>query len=530
MGLRTWTAAVAVAAATVTAGGAAEAAPPSPPVGLSLWFEEGEVRYENGEPKDVTLYENFDRYVQELDITATIETPTDTGVSVLAEQGDMAGLDWRGIEQVDEDYRPDLANGGFVRSRFYRHARWMERFSSFLVVPVDSRDRIVGVPILDVAGFDNLWLPTDSNFIRRMDARQLTYGCEAVGQCTNPTRFVVQGLMQIRQAQYPNIVAQKIPKQAEYLKVIWTEDLDNPRYVPLQHKKYNETPYKYGFQIEAKAATPPNGQYFLPGQQVPVTLTYKDGAGNRLHPAGSLPTVQDFLDNDIPSGLRYYDGIRQQLTLYYALKHREGLAITTLTGPTNLEKMPKHVLSFNDFFAPQASYATVEEDGFTSLTILNPSIPQQLFPDLLDSPVSDTVTFTLPANAKPGTYVFAVKGRRDWGGEALNRGTSIDIQVGQAAKTTFTPTTGNCQNCHSNTNTQVSGLDKINHGLGDRRTCVGCHGKMDFEPDHALDYRIHLIHTRSERVPDDPNDCSMCHTSPPPAGVPPKGFPGIGPY
>jgi hypothetical protein len=68
----------------------------------------------------------------------------------------MSGLDWRGIELVDEDWRPDVAAGGFTRSRFYRGARWMERFSSFLLVPVDARDRPVGAPIISLDGFDDL--------------------------------------------------------------------------------------------------------------------------------------------------------------------------------------------------------------------------------------------------------------------------------------------------------------------------------------------------------------------------------------
>jgi hypothetical protein len=51
---------------------------------------------------------------------------------------------------------------------------------------------------------------------------------------------------------------------------------------------------------------------------------------------------------------------------------------------------------------------------------------------------------------------------------------------------------------------------------------------MAYEPDHALDYSIHLIHSRSEREPADVYDCATCHLTPP-VGTP-RGFPGISAY
>lgn len=513
----------AVLGAAMTLAGAAEAAPPSQQrVGLSLWFEDGEVRLEDGTPKTVTLYESFPRYMQELDITAKVVTLTDEGIQPVIDQGDMAGLDWTGIEQVDEDWRPDLANGGFTRSRFYRGARWMERFSSFFVVPVDAADRPVGAPIISLAGFDDLLLPSDDGFIRRFDARQITYGCAAIGDCSGATHYIAQGLMQLRNEQNKEHRAQKIPARADYLKVVWTEDLDNPRYVPIERADYDDTDWEYGFEVGVDVAPPANGQYFEPGDEVAVTVSFTDGAGNRLHPEGELPSYVDFANDSIDSGLRYYDGLQELLTLYYALKHREGLGMWSLSGPTNALKMPDHVVSFNDFFLPQTAYATVEEDGFTSLAIFNPTIPDQLFGN--PNPSSDTVTYVLPENAKPGTYLVAIKGRRDWGGEAINAAGTAEIQVGSPTPTGFQPTTGRCNTCH----TGDSALGEVLHGLGDRRACYSCHSTMDFEPDHALDYRIHLIHSRSERFPADPADCSTCHLEPP--SGPPRGYPGIGPY
>jgi len=75
-----------------------EVARTQPAVGLSLWFENGAVRLFSGAEKTVDLYEDFPRYVQELDITAQVDTTTDQGVQPLLTTGDMKTLDWRGLQ------------------------------------------------------------------------------------------------------------------------------------------------------------------------------------------------------------------------------------------------------------------------------------------------------------------------------------------------------------------------------------------------------------------------------------------------
>src|SRR3569833_777486 len=65
-----------------------------------------------------------------------------------------------------------------------------------------------------------------------------------------------------------------------------------------------------------------------------------------------------------------------------------------------------------------------------------------------DAPVSDIVHFTLPADAKPGTYKIAMKARRSYLGEELPRVAVLELQVGTTQHTQKTYATGNCQNCH----------------------------------------------------------------------------------
>lgn len=496
-------------------------------VGLSIWWEDGEVRNEMGFPKSITLYENYRRFTHELDITAAVETDTDQGITPIIEEGDMSGLDWTGVHQVDEDWRPDPFDGTYMRTRFYRGARWMERLSLFLLTPLDDEGVPTSLPILTIAGLDDLYVPwLDDGFIRRFNARQIAYGCPEIGNCEGATRFVAQGLMQLRNelnAERPG-TSRYIPDTTTQLELLWTEDLFNPRYVQIEHADYDDTEWTYGFEVDPQVVNEPtNGEYFLPGDTVELRANFIDGSGNPLFPDGVMPSYLDFVNDDIPSGFRYYDGLQQLLTLYYAHKHREGLTMWSLAGPTDQLRYPSHVVQTFDFFLPQTDIATVAEDGFSAVSILNPSLPSQADPSLWPLEHSETVSFVVPEDALPGTYVLTVKGRRDWGGEALNRAGVVEIQVGTEDVTGFEPTTGNCSQCHQGD----ADLENILHGVGDRRTCYSCHSTLAFEPDHALDYRIHLIHTRSDRVEDDPYVCSMCHLDEPEGD--PRGFPGFPP-
>jgi hypothetical protein len=492
------------------------------PVGLSLWFEQSEIRDFNEQPHAVDIYEDFPRYIQELDVTAQVTTTTDQGIEPLKNNSEMADLDWSGVQLVDEDWRPGF-DGTFTRSRFYRGAKWMERSSTLALVPVDNNNHPVGPALFETAGSDNKWKSSDDTFIRRFDARQVVPGCQAIGDCSNATQYLAQGLAQMRDAMHPE-EAVHIPASATKLALYWTEEPGRVRYAKINHKRYADTPYRYGFSTNVEMITPPaNGKFYVPGEGFDVRVSFRDGQGNRLHPVGSLPNYQQFIDG-IPSGLRQYDSLRQLLTLYYGMKHREGLMEWGFSGPSNKVHQPKHEIGFFDFFGPPTPSATVAEDGFTGIVTLNPSITSIAVQALWSAPVSDTQHFDIPADALPGTYTMTIKGRRDWGGEALNRAGVATFQVGQVAPTTFNPSTGNCQNCHQG----QAAFSKILHSLDDRRTCNTCHSKMAFEPDHALDYRIHLIHSRSDRFPADVNNCSTCHLTPPTG--PAKGFPGTSPF
>lgn len=477
------------------------------PVGLSLLFQ-------NSAMAPVTLVGDAPRYLQEIDLVASAPTPDDQGIQPLLAGGELASLDWSGVKMVEEDWRP-AGDGTFIRQRFYRGARWMERPSLFRVVPTNDAGRAVGAPLLAHAGKDDQLGSREDVFVRRFVARQSAFGCRAQGDCTGAA-FVAQGLIQLRDALQAAQSARTIPPQATRLTLWWSEQPTALRTVKLAHAAPADFPVGYGFQPALDVIDPPaNGQYYVPGETVRFRVTFRDGAGRRLHPQGSLPTYGQFLRGEAPNGIRYYNGFALFPTLYYALKHREGLMAVSLLGPLDRLKTPKSTAGLEEFGGSQANFATPAVDGFTSIFANIPPNPIVFGgnPADDDTPVSDVVSITIPQDALAGTYIAALKARREWGGEALNRAVTREIQVGSATPTPFVAKTGPCNTCH----TGPSSLPNLLHGLADRRACFACHSALAFEPDAAIDIRIHTVHDRSDRFASlaSIKNCGLCHLTPP---------------
>jgi predicted CXXCH cytochrome family protein len=477
------------------------------PVGLSLFFRDGAAQ-------PITLAGDAPRYLQEIDIVATVPTQGDQGIEPLIQNSELSSLDWSGVEMVEEDWRA-AGDGTFIRQRFYRNARWMEKPSLFLVTPTDDRGRPVGLPFIANAGKDDLLKSSDDGFVRRFVVRQVAFGCPSQSDCSGAS-FIVQGLVQLRDALNPQQGARRIPSRATRLELRWTEQPHASRTVQVSHASPSAFPYGYGFQPSIEALNPPaNGSHYVRGEMVQFRVTFRDKAGNRLHPEGSLPTYGQFLRGEIPSGLRYYNGFALFPTLYYALKHREGLMAVALLGPTDRLKTARTTVGGEEFATSQSDFATTAVDGYTSIFANIPPTPIVFGgdPNDNDTPVSDIVPITIPEDALPGTYVATLKSRREWGGEALNRAVTIEIQVGTPTPTTFVAKTGRCDACH----TGSSSLPNLLHGLNDRRTCFSCHSSLAFEPDAAIDIRAHVVHDRSDRFNSlaNINNCAKCHLTPP---------------
>ncbi len=476
------------------------------PVGLSLFFQ-------NGHATPLELLGDAPRFLQEIDLTESVPSPTDQGILPLIASNSVRALDWRGVQQVEEIWIPGL-DGTFSRERYYRNARWMEASSAFSVVALDASGREVGSPLVARAGKDDQRTPQDDGFTRRFSARQIATGCASVGDCSGAT-FSTEALIQLRDALHPERDARVIPALASTLRLTF-DQLPHQHYdVALTHAAASSVPFDYGFSVSLQpVAGPANHSFYVPGESASFRVTFKDGQGTRLYQPGALPAYNAVMSGQDQGGLRYLN-LGLQTRLYYALKHRESNLLMVLSGPTDKLKTPSTVLDPNLLFGPQVPFATVAVDGFTAVgaTIPSAAITFGGFsdPSLWDLPVSDVVTFTIPADAAPGTYVAAVKARREFAGEALNRAGSFDIQVGQVQHTSFVPKTA-CTSCHSEERTQFA---TILHGMADRRTCFGCHASLGIEPDNVLDIRVHTIHDRSDRFGANVHNCSNCHLATP---------------
>ena len=276
----------------------------TPAVGLSLWFEDGVVRRENGTPKTIDLYGDARFFVQELDLTAEAATTTDQGIAPIINSGDLADLDWTGVRAVDEDWRPELGSNPrtYTRSIFYRGARWMDRNSVFQLVPLDARGRRLGAPIIALAGSDDRARSSDDGFVRRFVARQITRGCRAIGDCAGATSFTAQALVQVRNAQNAAQRARSIPTDATELALSWSEQPRRTRKVAVQRRPASASPYRYGLTLDLALTRPPaNGQFFMPGESVGFRIAYRDGAGTRLHPAEASPPTPTSLPTRFPA-------------------------------------------------------------------------------------------------------------------------------------------------------------------------------------------------------------------------------------
>ncbi len=360
-------------------------------------------------------------------------------------------------------------------------------------------------------------------------ARQTATGCPAQGDCDGPgVRFVAQGLAQLRYATRPGERDQDIAPQATRLRLFWSEDPLRLRDVALARDDQGDLGPGLRVELE-EVSEPTNGSFYRPGDALQVRLTFTDGKGHRLHPPGSLPTYGQFFRGEVGSGLRYVDTLRISTFLYYALRHRESNMLVALSGPVDRLRTPKTVFDPSEIFTPQATFARAGVDGYSSVVqsvpaasivfagAMNPACTAPLPPNEppppcpWDAHVSDVVTFTVPPDALPGTYLVAIKARRELEGEPRRKGDVLEVQIGSARQTSFVPKTGKCQTCHQG----AASLDTILHGLGDRRACFGCHSSLGFELNNAIDIRVHAVHDRSERFTGDIHRCDTCHLVPP---------------
>ena len=475
------------------------------PIGIALEIDQGA-----GVPLQVRAGQRV--YIDQIDIRAAVDAAADEGVDGLAAAGDFASLDWDDVELVDESFvgQPN-ADGTFTRRRFFRGADWMDTPSFFVIEQIDQNGHPTAFPLLVGTGLEHLRTPLDSFFIRRLRAIQWTNDCLSMDSCEGAASFSEEALVELRSANgsRPNF---KMQPTTTALRVRWTLKPSTPYVIPLE--QVAAPAYDYGFTMDLEAITPPasDGTY-APGQAGTVQVTLKDGAGNRLHAPGVIPSYADFLAGNVASGIQYYRAVAEPFATYYRRKHREKQLMLAVMGPVQNNKPLYDVVDITesiDFTTGIVTAGTQTDSGIYAAATGIPSF-LVLFggPAFWGFPSTDTWTFTLPPDCEPGTYYAVLKGRRTYLGQDIPESKVIEIQVGSPVPTTPAMTTGPCTSCHQD----GGAFSRIPHGLDNRAACTTCHAPLSFELEGPVFVRIHFIYSRSNRYDAPLKKCKNCHES-----------------
>lgn len=478
----------------------------STPIGLAVRIEQGA-----GVPIQVRAGQTF--FINQIDMRVALDTSTDEGVSGLANSGDFATLDWCGVALEDESaLDTPSADGKFTNRRFYRGARWMEKQSTFTIAQVDANGNPTAAQAMVVsAGRDDHDNPNDGFFVRRMRAIQWTFDCVSRTDCSGAQAFQEEALVELRNSLHPEATFEIQPATVS-LQVVWSQKPNSPYTIPVQQVASPALDYGFTIDLIPVTAPGPDGTY-PPGSDVTIQVQLRDGSGNPLHPEGVLPSFNSVVGGVDTSGIQYWRGFFEPFATYYRRKHMERQLLNQMVGPAHKVGPLHNVLDLAGSLGPDGNIyiASPETDGFfaqaNGFPTFNVMFGGTFYPPLWDMPVPATITYHIPPNAEPGTYLITQKGRRVYLGEDIPASKTIEIQVGTTQHGDVPLNTGGCGSCHNNN----SSLSILNHGNSNRGACTACHAPLNFELEGPVYVRTHFLHSRSDRFDAKLDRCANCH-------------------
>lgn len=485
-------------------GGFASRAGGLEPAGLDLTFSD-----EANDPVAVIAGGTY--YIDSLTVMTEVHGDDSGVLQLLQTSSKFANLDWSQLDLDRVDWIPEF-DGTYQLQQYYRQAGWMGGTHRFTVTLLGG-DEVLGGPFTLETTDEWPAPPGDPFATRRFSAMVFAHGAPGEGDTTG-AEFSAQAWLQLRNG-VPESGTFSIPVRATHLRINW--DHLPWRTLELPVEPVLSSDYAYGFEIRVEPTPPETGAHYVPGEEVTFQLTFVDGLGNRLHPVGSLPTYGEFMRGEVLSGLQYYaffPGI-----VYYRDKNREGVLLASLTGPSKRVRQTHEAVPTIEFLTQPVQVAAFpERDGFSSLWAIVPPSPIVFGdPGGWDTPVADHVKFRLPDDALTGQYTFAIKARRVYRGEESLATAVVKIPVGPPSLDgdSGPKLVGNCESCH----TETFALSRMLHHVEDVTTCTGCHLPLEFEQNNLLPYRMHRIHSLSDRYQENPRDCTVCHLDPTPAVV-----------
>ena len=465
------------------------------------------VEIDNGTPVPLRVIRGQRFYLNQIDMRAAITAAKDEGVSGLSREGDFSELEWGGTRFVDQQFllTPN-ADGTLTRQRFFRDSAWMKKRSDFTLQQRSASGAPIGPPLTYAAGLDTHREASDDFFDRRLRAIQWTLDCPAPQNCDGARSFREEALVELRIAMHAERTF-VLSNETASLELSWSSRGAHSYRIPVS---YVDAPtWGYGFSIDLTATTPPRADgTYAPGSDIGYRMTLRDGAGKRLHPEGSLPTYNEVIFGANEPGIQYYRAFFDPTTTYYRRKHRERMLMSQIIGPAQDVQAIRSIADIGLFLSPDdvQTTGTVTRDGVTAQFRTIPTA-HDLFGGNWDVPVPDSWSYHLPEDAKPGTYLVTVKGRRTYLGEDVPYSRTVEIQVGTKTHTQASLGTGPCNSCHSG----ASALGKVLHANDNRAACASCHVPLGFELEGPIFVRTHFIHSRSKRVDAPLTNCSTCH-------------------
>jgi hypothetical protein len=422
-----------------------------------------------------------------------------------ANQSDFKGLDWDGLSITLDDWIP--FPGSFTREVHFDNANWqLNRDDSFLVEVLDDSGTVRASQTYQrqdfltessVAGHSRVTWSVEGLGAPQFPGDKTAHQADPYSPITYRTTFRVDldnSTDPFKQISIPDglsgdgafrVTWSQLPNKPFYFPVKFVENADRPKTCLPADGGTEPVACGFGLKPELSVTRPANGKgYYEPGETFQLFVQGKDDDGNLLHPPDSLPSYLDFLSGD-SNGITYYSQAQvneQEL---------DSDSVVNVIGPIQ-ELRPYYVLD------KPAPYYVAQNPG----SLVDSVAAVGGVPGLASTRWPTRQSFTLPPDAKPGTYVAMLKMGRQYFGERLTRTTAKFIQVGQAEKTNYPGRVGNCQICHRG----VVSMENVRHGLSvdHIEACKGCHY-------NRLSVEIHEIHYRSPKYPLAKNDCTTCH-------------------
>ena len=427
-------------------------------------------------------------------------------------------LDWSNAGVVADDWEGDRAAlGGFTRTLRYGGAAWMshEGEDNFLVEIVDRDGNVVAsmdyprdsFALENPIGFHTQFIYTYGTVGKPEfmgDSRVNPVPTQPIGGANvRPPTFTTRARFQVQAQTRPHnrtfVIPEELRGQDGVARVTWSQLPDEPFYFPLtfstredeqdrcwaDDESGEQVPCDFGLEPTARLTPPKNGQFYEPGETFQIVVAYKDAMGNLLHPPDSLPSFNDFLAGK-SNGLLY-----QYSSAKSAMGDASVWSSMSLQGPIQRMKPFYGLESESGWFSQWGR-------GFIPSTAAN----NNLLGGARDIPMDTRWPVALPQDAEPGTYVFTLKGNRQFMGERMVHTNTVYLQVGQAERTQYPQRVGNCDICHMG----PTSLSNISMGMdtGAVEACKSCHGSTTTK-------FVHQIHINSDHYPVRKNDCTVCH-------------------